>query len=484
MILFWTMFTGSAYAQQAVAVKQPLYPYLSKDGLFGFADEHLTLQIPPKYKAVSLFTRQGYSVVTDSLGKKGVIDIRKGMVLPITNESIQLFELDDFTLAAVSNAYYSRLRFWEWKFLPGFNLMGTGNDKRLFDTKVKRIKKTVFILGGKNQKVKSARITPSGYYMNNFNISILDNNQVLIDGALYKISSKGARLMTKGIQDTLAGHRFAQRRGNRLYILDRDGNPVGTKGYALLDSLEFIVNDLPHTVQLNSSGFQAICRAYKDEEGKVFIYPDFSKQLPRILSGKLPENDSRAEDVIRGIWRIAAIPGSDYFLFMHYQDGKRIFWFLDRQGNWHANLPSEVPFTVTLPSGDILWPQSDRFISDDQVPDQWEIRTISRLGESSGYRIAIGQGKTTRQGIWDIDKNQWLIRPKYYQVYPLGDNKRRWAFQPEKSGLWGIMDQQGEVLVKPVYYSITREGWVQLQENGRYISFYLDLKTLRPFREK
>lgn len=487
MISLCVLFSSSACAQQKPPVTEPLhealYPYRDKSGRFGYADENLHIRIEPQYKMASLFTVQGFAVVTDSLDKKGVIDRNNQVIIAPAYDNIQLHVLKDFTLAEVLNTYDTRWRFWEWKFLPGFNIMGSGNDNRLFDTQVDRLKKTVFLLGDKSQKIRSERHTARGHTKKYFDIHTLDSNQILIDGQLYDIRAKGAHLIASGIKDPLAEQTFAQRDGKNLYILDRKGKRVGKKSYRLVDSVAFKVEDVPVMTVLTRSGLGPIASAYEDGEGLVFIYPDFSKPLPRLIHDNMHRDDPTAEELIGGLWTLASVPESDYFLFMSHRDGERFFRFLDTQGNWHQTLPPGIPFTVTFPSGDILWPAKEYYVPQNQVPDGWKIERISPLSDRSMYHITVKQDKTVRQGIWDFVKKQWLITPEYYQVYPM-NNTRQWRYQPEYGGLWGIMDASGNVSIKPSYYSISPEGWAQQQENGEYSTFYLHLPTLREIKEK
>lgn len=491
MVLLWTIFTCNACAQQTIPIadslqeqEQALYPYRNSAGLFGYADKNLQIHIEPQYKTASLFTEQGFAVVTDSLSNTGVIDKNNRVVIPFDYDRIDFSELDDFTLAEAHKTYYSRLRFWEWKFLPGFNLMGTGNDNRLFDTKVERLKKTMFVLGQKNRKIRSVRMTASGFLSDYSDISVLDSNQILIDGTLYGIDKRNIHSLARHIKAPLTEHTFAEQQGNRLYIRDRKGKKIEKSGYTRMDSIEFKVEDVPVFVNLTQSNYQPIASAYKGEDGQTYIYPDFSKPVPRLLHDNLQTGDLTAEEMLRGAWTIASVPESDYFMLMSFRDGERFFSFLDTQGNWHQQLPDTIPFTVVQRTGDILWPDEAHYVPQDQVPEGWKIDGISQLSAESMYHITLRKDKEVRQGIWDFEKQQWLIAPEYYQVYSLGIDFQQWRVQPEKDGLWGVISKEGNVLLKPTYYAIASDGWVQQQENGKYISFYLHLPTLTEFREK
>lgn len=486
MVLLCVLLTDSACAQPQPAsdrLQERLYPYRDKSGKFGYADENLHIKIEPQYKRASLLTGQGFAVITDSLDKQGVIDQNNKLIIASEYDVIHLHTLEDFTLAEVHESFYTRWHFWEWKFLPGFNLMGTGNDYRLFDTKVKRLKKTVFILGDKPRKIRSERTTDDRFITDkHFDIRTLDSNQVLIDGRLYNVDLKGAHLLSDGIRDSLTEHTFARRKGRRLYILDRNGKQGNRKGYTLLDSIAFKVEDVSVGKRLTRD-YARIASAYRNDEGLIFIYPDFSKALPHLIHENRHFDDPTAEELIRGLWMLASVPKSDYFVFMSFRDGERFFRFLDMQGNWHQTLPTGIPFMVTERSGDILWPGKEYYIPKNQVPEGWKIDRISSLNDSSMYHVILRQDKAVRQGIWDFEQQQWLIAPEYYEVYPM-HNPRYWRYHSVHDGLWGLMDLHGKILIKPTYYSLKPDGWVSQQEKDEFISFYLHLSTLKEYREK
>lgn len=491
MVLLLTMISGSACAQTGSPVDdtshEALYPYRDKSGKFGYADENLDIKIDPQYKRASLFTGQGFAVVTDSLDREGVIDQNNNLILAPGYDDIHLHALEDFTIAEVHKSYYTRWRFWEWKFLPGFNLMGGGNDNRLFDTKVERFEKILFILGDKPRKIRSERLTDNKRIHTEdkyFDIRTLDSNQVLIDQRLYNIDLKGVHFLSEGIKEPLTEHNFARQEGINLYIMDRQGKRVDKKGYRKVNSIAFKVEDIPVIKSLSIDYYTSIATAYRNDDGLIFIYPDFAKALPHLIHENMHPGDPTAEELIRGLWSLASVPGSDYFMFMSILDAKtKYFRFLDTQGNWHQTLPPGIPFTVTERSGNILWPEKEYYIPENQVPEGWKIDRISGLSDSSMYHVTLRQDKAVRQGIWDFEQQHWLIAPENYEVYPM-DNTRYWRYQLKKDGLWGLMDDHGKILIKPSYYYLNPDGWVSQQENGKNISFYLNPSTLKEYREK
>lgn len=488
MVLICMLFVSGAYGQHDLLGKDVLreagYPYRDKSGKFGYADDNLNIVIEPQYEKATVFTKQGFAVITDSLNRKGVIDRNNHIVVPTDYDYIRLFLLDNYTLAEVYKSYYTRWRFWEWEFLPGFSIMGGGRDNRLFDTAVKRFKKTVFVLGDKLHKVCSERLTDKSYVDKYFDIRTLDSNQVLIDDRLYSIGPKGARRIASGIKASLNPDAFAQQKKRRLHIIDRKGKRIDNKSYEVLDSILFkVVETQAMTVPLGKRSYGSIAAAYQSEDGRTFIYPDFSKPLPQIISEHRHPDDPTAAELIRGLWQLSSVPDSDYFLFMSFRDGKRFFRFLDTQGNWLQSLPAHIPFTIVRPSGDVIWSARKHYVPPMQDLEGWKISRVSATKHDSLYHITLSKAKEVRQGIWDAEEAQWLIAPHYYQVYTMA-NTQQWRFQETNGALWGIMDKEGTQLIEPTYTSIASDGWVRLTDNGEDISFYLHPTTLREFREK
>src|SRR5690606_3789723 len=92
MVLLLTMITSSACAQHKPQImdrlQETLYPYRDKEGRFGYADKNLQIHIEPQYKTASLFTEQGFAMVTNSLNKTGVIDKNNRVVIPLDYDRI------------------------------------------------------------------------------------------------------------------------------------------------------------------------------------------------------------------------------------------------------------------------------------------------------------------------------------------------------------------------------------------------------------
>lgn len=482
MFVWWSLLMAGGLLRPATSAAELWYPYLGKNGLYGYADGEFRVHIAPQYKRADFFTKQGFALVTDTTNKMGIIDKNNKPVVPIAQEHIVLHELSDFTLAEIRTPYSANYRFWDWEFLPGFDIIGGGsNDKRLFDTHVQRKRITVYLLGDRPLQITSATFSASAYNSNYLHVVPLADNQILIEGKVYALRKNGSRVVATNIDDILPDGTFAQRKGEVLRIVDRQGEQTVNSKYVLLDTITFQVNGVPLSNRLaKGRGKRAV---YSDQKGRRFVYPDFTKSLPRVILNK-SEGELTTEEVLQKSTLIASVAKSDYFVFMGKTDGKRFFWFLDGAGNWHSTLPSAISFIVTTPAGEILWPEHDYYITSDKLPAGWSIREIRALTDKALFRITLTAADGTRQGIWNLDKKQWVIAPEYYKVQPLGNDFRQWAFQADKDGFWGVLDAVGELQLAPKYASISSHGQVRLEEQGKTHTFFLQLPSLKEFREK
>ena len=493
MAFLWTIIVsnvcGAQQPDRQASSSEPLYPYLGKDGRYGYVEAGFRVGIPPQYRQAGPFNEQGYAVVVNDANQYGVINTANEAVIPLIYEHVSLTTLEDYTVAETQESYSADYRFWDWRFLPGFNIIGGTGDKRLFDTKVTREKRTLWVLGPKNRKIASKAETKPTFGKAYFRIITLENNRLWVDGHLYAIGGRGARRLASHIKIPSGDFPFLQHLGNKLRVVDRNGKPIDRRVFTPVDSVSLKMNnstrtDISLTVKKNRQ--QPIL--YHDGHGNYYCYPDFGKPLPDTVQNTSPDEDGlSAQKVLQEqLWMMAPVPKGDYFVLMNFDDGTRFFRFLDTQGNMHRTLPTDIPFSVTVePTGSIIWPDVDHYIGSDQVPEGWSVHSICLLDNTPLHIVTLQKDKTQRQGVWNVDTQQWHIAPDHYSVAPLGSDFEQWAFQPDnKDDLWGIIDARGDVKVPPRYRSISPDGYVRIQaDDGHGLSFYLHLPSLRELRE-
>src|SRR5699024_5936282 len=104
------------------------------------------------------------------------------------------------TILELVKTYSSRLRFWEWKFLPDFSFMGSSTRNRLIDTHVLREKRSLYWLEGK-RKISSKTISkPKGNSY--FHIKIIDEYTIQIDDRIYISDNTTIRPIIKNLIST------------------------------------------------------------------------------------------------------------------------------------------------------------------------------------------------------------------------------------------------------------------------------------------
>lgn len=297
-----------------------------------------------------------FTLTKDDTYKFGVIDrLSNKIVLQPKYEYAMFYSLNDYTLVEVHRDYTNRWRFWEWDFLPGFSVTGGTGDNRLFDTKVPRRKKTLYLLSDKQpRKIWSSRETIGRFH--HFNVRPMDNNQVLINDRLYQISDKGSRLISKNVKDQLTTDTYAYEKNKRLHIIDRQGKRIDKKVYQSIDSLTFKVSSGELTVNLVKFSPRLIAPAYQFDNGNIYIFPDFKKTLPLHIKPNQHKGDLTTEELIEGVWLITTVPNTDFFVFLSFRNGERFYRLLDTQGNWHLTLPDTIDFEIVLPTGHVIWP--------------------------------------------------------------------------------------------------------------------------------
>lgn len=492
MAFLWTIIVSSTCGAQQpggqAPSSEPLHPYLGKDGRYGYVEAGFRVSISPQYKLAGPFNEQGYAVVANDENRYGVINMANETVIPLIYEHVSLTTLEDYTVAETQESYRADYRFWNWRFLPGFNIIGGSSDKRLFDTKVSREKQTLWVLGPKHRKISSKAETKPTFGNAYFRITALENNRLWADGNLYAIGDRGARRLASHIKIPSDSFPYLQRLGDNVRVVDPNGKPIDRRIFTPVDSASLkMSNSKLITVSFIHKNQRKQPTFYRDREGHYYCYPDFGKPLPDTVQNTPPDEDGISVQKVlqEQLWMIAPVPNSDYFVLMGFDDGTRFFRFLDTQGNMHRTLPPDIPFSVTVePTGSIIWPDIDHYIGPKQVPEGWSAHAIRQLDDMPLYIVTIQKGKTQRQGVWNVDTQQWHIAPDYYSVAPLDSDFEQWAFQPDnKDDLWGIIDTHGDVKVPPRYRSISPDSYVQLPtDDGRNLSFYLHLPSLRELR--
>ena len=494
MAFLWTIISSNVCGAQQPggqgSSSESLYTYLGKDGRYGYVEAGFRVSIPPQYRQAGPFNAQGYAVVVNDANQYGVINTTNEAVVPLIYEHVSLTTLEDYTVAETQESYSADYRFWDWRFLPGFNIIGGNGDKRLFDTKVKREKRTLWVLGSQNRKITSKAETKPTSIDAYFRTIPLEKNRLWVDGNLYSIGNRGSRRLASHIKIPSGGFPYLQQLGDNVRVVDLSGKPIDRRIFAPVDSATLkMSNSMQTYISLTVKKNRQQPILYRDNSGNYYCYPDFGKPLPDTVQNDPPDEDGlSAQNVLqKQLWMMTPVPNSDYFVLMNFNDKRRFFRFLDTQGKMHRTLPKDIHFSVTVePTDFIIWPDIDHYISSDQIPLGWFAHSIRLLDNTPLHIVTLRKDKAQRQGVWNVDTQQWSIDPDHYSIAPLGSNFELWAYQSKnKDSLWGIMDAHGNVKVSPRYRSVSPNGYVQFpSDDGRNLFFYLHLPSLYELREQ
>ncbi|SFB91598.1 WG containing repeat-containing protein [Parapedobacter composti] len=463
------------------------YLYLAADGRYGYADEQMNVVIPPSFRSAGTFTSTGFAVVEDEQLRYGVIDKSGELVIPFRYRNIYLRVAGNRTLARTERTYTNRLRFWEWRFLPGFSITGGSSDSRLFDTEVKRAHVKITVLET-NQTIYSQRVPAASSYGQQFAIRPLDKLHFLQGNRLFKLTDRKVKRLARHIFDEVDGGLLLQQRGNGFRLIDREGKPASGTRYRQADSLHTAINGLPLSIAVSSNRYDDACRAMvlADDEGHQYIFPDFSKAFPARIDAAAVHGVA-ADTVLRTARLISGMPGTDRFMLRWFN--RQASWFehtmVDTAGHWHMDPPLDNKFTVVIPSGDIRWPPAGHIIRDEAVETGWRIVAYRNIADEL-YEVTIKRDSTERMGVWDAGAGNWRWKPEHHYIRCLNLRQGYWTFKPGKDSLYGLYHlPSGRVVIPPKYHDMSADGTVSYyDEKLGYTRFYVNWQTQQEFREK
>jgi len=490
------VFTTTASACIAPGERQPseqradtmqYYPYLSANGQYGYADEQMNVVISPSFRSAAPFTSTGFAVVKDKQMRHGVIDKTSKLVIPFQYRNVYLQVVGNRTFARTERGYVNPLRFWEWRFLPGFSITGGSSDSRLFDTKVKRAHLKITVLET-NQTIFSERISTGAGFSFHFGIHPLDSQHFLQRNRLFKLTDRKVKLLARNIFDEADGGLLLQQRGSGFRLIDREGKPASSRRYRQTYSLHTAINGQPFAIPVSSNRYDKACYAMvlTDDEGRQYIFPDFHKPFPSEVAA-VAVHDFAADTVLSTARLINGMPGTDRFMLRWFN--RQASWFeypmVDTAGRWHMHPPPNNAFTVVIPSGNIIWPPAGHIIPNEALETGWRIVAYSKIADGL-YDVTIKRDSTERMGLWDAQTGDWRWKPEYHYIGCLDFRRGYWTFKPDKDGSHGLYHlPSARVVIPPKYHGMSADGMVSYYDEKRsYSRFYVNWDTQQEYREK
>lgn len=467
-----------------------LYPYLGANNRYGYADSNGEVVIEPQYPYVDYFY-DGVAVVRSPEGKNILIDTHNSEVpLPNTYDELDMLTAADHVFLETTKYYVNRWRFWEWKFLPGFSIIGGGSsDSRLFDTEVAREKRTLYWWnGGRKMTMKRGA---RGRYEATFSVRGLGEDIVLINDELYQLENNKAKKLAGHVDPYkwVDGGYLMQKISGRYRLLDRHGKPVRKRRFKPMSDLRVNVGGSEFILETQSRWRPGRKRVavYSANDGKVFIYPDLDKEFPTHIQPYGLQDTITTESILAHAQNIASIPNTDLFIFV-LNFGRNVY-MMDTSGEWHDPTDHYDDFRVASASGAaIIWPPHGHFLEDPPLPEGWDVKSIGRLGGIDADRllkVVIGNADERLVGVWDRHASTWLMDPAYHAIATWSEHRRFAAFQHEKDGKWGFFDLANQVIHIPATYDhVLGGGWVRINHPETSQTFFLDVDSKREFRSK
>lgn len=465
--------------------ERTLYPYLGANNQYGYADAKGKVVIEPQYTSVNFFYN-GLAVVRINGGQEQIINTHNEVVpLPVHYDEVRIHAVAHYAFVETTEYYDNRWRFWEWRFLPGFSIIGGGSsDSRLFDTKVAREKRTLYWWeAGELMATKRGRRSAGETY---YFLRDVGGGVVQIDDELYELEGSKVKRLARNIEPyKMVDGNLLMRKTNRGYrIVDNRNNDVLKRTFKPRSEQVLDVADSTFVMKTENMGIRRKpIEWYVDNENQVFVYPDFSKPFPTRIHANTWSEDASSLGILTKTQQIASIPHTDRFL-MVLNFGKTVH-ALDTTGVWHDPETHYDDIRV-LSAGvsSIIWPPYRYFVGDPPLPEGAEIQRVQEFGrDTKVFQVTITNGEKRRIGVWDSGLSEWLMEPIYAQIHMYRIQPRFLSFQSVEDEKWGFYDlSERSIHIPPIYDSVQGNGWVRMEAESNQQFFYLDITTKLEFR--
>lgn len=489
--IFFFLACISCQAQVVDTMPMPndvVYPYLGANDQYGYADAEGQVIVEPQYLQAGFFHHGIAWVRTEGYHDKIIDCDYDSIPLPEPYDELRLRDMPTHAFIETTRFFTNRWRFWEWRFLPGFSIIGGGSsDSRLFDTEVAREESTLY--WGKGLKKVKSKKGDRGGNETVFYVQDRGEGVVQIDHELFRMEEGHlSRLATdvEPYKTVDGGYLLQKRMGGHFRLIDHHGNAASRERFKSIS--EFLVRVAGKEVVLKSR--RGIDRPrtrmelYRNRENQVFVYPDLEKEFPTAIEPYPLDDSISAETILTRAQNIASIPNTDRFIIV--ADFGKTIHVVDTKGKWHDPKDNQRDFKV-LSAGvnNILWPTPGFFMENAEIPEGWKLKYIREIRRSAKelFLVRVENEDNSAEGVWDRENQQWLMEPMYHRINVWTYHAPYVAFQKEKDGLWGFYDlERRKEHIPPRYNRVQGGGWVGVDSEPRSQLFYLDIRNKREFR--
>jgi|GEM_PF-2162730 len=493
---------------------QKLYPWRSKQGKFGFCDRTGKIVITPQYDEAYLF-HHGLAVVAKD-GKYGVINTENEAVLPLKYAAAQMNVYAGIPTVITKKEYNAWWQVWNWKILPGWNILG-GSTGPLLVTRVPKAKWSVYALNPqkelwsqKRMDTESAMGTtqywkehwePSRIIPDDIKVSHTDR-LLAVQHKLYQKQKSGRlKLMTRNFVHFVSDTTILVQNGTSYYITHLNGDPVHDETYSLKDGIPFQTAGGEQVVieQTGAMGrsYPVVRNAiYENEKGQIFLASNFSQPFPEVVSDyQSPHDTLTARAILQKASLITRFTPTDYFVVLSSAgSGESRGWntyFLNGDGQWNTKIPVYEGARRILGDGRIIYERAEPkgvLKSDFSFHEMPLTRIVPSDAHPDWY---LGRDTTSQKfGVYDASEDRWQVPPEYHylqqEVVPgIAIYVAEKEDSTARTGGHSLIDiKENRKITPPLYDRIERDGRVHRTIDGEELTFYINPKTGEEYREK
>lgn len=462
---------------QSLNSKKNYIPFLGSNGLYGYCDEHKNVLIAPQYSHVDFFTTTGYAIAKNVQGLYGVINQVNKVVVSFRFLEIDLYVVRNYTVASVMRNYTVKTRFWEWKLFPNINFLSRSSSfLPIIDRGSLREKRTVFLLDNK-KILKVKKTTISHHYSRGEAILIkpLSTKFLQIGEDLYKAKKKRfKKLLCNFIGTCDHGLKLVRKvRNDKVRVYNHKGKRI--KSYEIIQSCVFPITykGKEHLVyfKTNDSLIATPPVIYRDTKGngRFYVNEQFDMPLPVHLKKIDLHTDRPLVDIWRNVLNIIPVVSKHFFLIEVKPDRAdqlgSSFYVLSRLGTLTDYIPqgtaesvlSFIGYSVVNFMGEVIWPKKEEIVSGIVLEAGEAVINVESISDivEPVYIVTVKRGEHKVKGLWNANKKDWILAPKYYSLRLLA-NLYSCKFQLEKNGLFGIISLDNKVISEPSFDNIYR----------------------------
>ena len=454
-------------------------PFLTKQNDFVYVDkESLKPLTHQKFRNASVYTPTGFAVVENEKNEYAVIDENGKTILDFSADEINLNVVNGLTFYQKDIEYEKKMPAWKWD----WNILGG-------DIKKEQTYHQFEIGVLETKQVLLHEDVPYLEDRYSLNIVSVDENHVFWNGSIYEIKKNRLNKIENNIAELLENKRFIKASNASFSIYELNQKNAVHSGLKGIETL--LIQFGKETIVLNEVNKERyapeVPKLLADSKtNEVYPFPQYEKVFPK----EITKATASQIDFIKKTSLVYAITNSPYFLlgvFNHDHDIWAYEWlYIDTKGMVTDSIDF-YNFKVLDQLGNLVWPDRKMILPNQFIDKNWKFGKINYYqGMNDAYLIRIEDEKQLRtMGLWDSKTKTWEIKPEYHDISVLDTEKKIYALQKERDGLYVIYDDQNKKSVgSKAYQSINSDGLVNIKLNsGENRHYYIDIYSGKEYKE-